>query len=211
MPQIPVNVNFSAASYVLSAHLADQLPPDEGVEVAFAGRSNVGKSSAINAITNQGRLAKTSKTPGRTQQINFFALGGQIHLVDLPGYGFARAPEELRSHWGRFITDYILGREALRGLVLPMDIRHPLTPLDTAMLELCAQAGLPVHILLTKADKLSRGKGGGVLQKMRHALAGEGMITLQLFSALKKTGVEEARTRISDMLQAEAPAGDGVE
>ena len=200
MPQTPSNVNFSAARYVLSAHLLHQLPMDEGVEVAFAGRSNVGKSSAINAITNQGRLAKTSKTPGRTQQINFFSLGEQIHLVDLPGYGFAKAPEELRSHWGQFITDYVIGREALRGMVLPMDIRHPLTPLDTAMLDLCAEADLPVHILLTKADKLSRGKGGGVLQKMRHALSHDGMITLQLFSALKKTGVEEARGRITEML-----------
>ena len=119
-----------------------------------------------------------------------------------PGYGFAKAPEELRSHWGQFITDYILGREALKGLVLPMDIRHPLTPLDTAMLDLCAESGLPVHILLTKADKLSRGKGSGVLQKMRHALAGDGGITLQLFSALKKTGIEEARQQITRMLQA---------
>lgn len=194
-------INFSAASYVLSAHLPNQLPEDRGVEVAFAGRSNVGKSSAINAITNHGRLAKVSKTPGRTQQINFFSLGEDIHLVDLPGYGFARAPEALREHWGRFITDYLLDREALRGMVLPMDIRHPLTGLDVAMLDLCLQAELPVHILLTKADKISRGKGMGILQKIRHQLVDQPEMSIQLFSALKKTGVDEARRRISELLE----------
>ena len=193
-------INFSAARYVLSAHLPRQLPPDRGAEVAFAGRSNVGKSSAINAITNQARLARTSKTPGRTQQINFFSLDPDLHLVDLPGYGFARAPEALRAHWGRFITDYLLEREALRGLVLPMDVRHPLTGLDESMLSLCREAGLPVHVLLTKADKFSRGKGNEVLWQIRRRLGDGAEVSVQLFSATRKTGVEQARARIAEML-----------
>ncbi len=195
-----MSINFTVARYVLSAHLPEQLPIDRGAEVAFAGRSNVGKSSAINAIVNHGRLARVSKTPGRTQQINFFALSEGLHLVDLPGYGFAKAPEALRIHWGQFLTDYLMQREALRGLVLPMDIRHPLTGLDQSMLTLCRKAGLPVHILLTKADKFSRGKGGTVLQKMRQRLEDDANISVQLFSALRKDGVDQARARITDML-----------
>lgn len=195
-----MQINFSTARYVLSAHLPRQMPPDRGAEVAFAGRSNVGKSSAINTITNQARLARTSKTPGRTQQINFFSLNGDFHLVDLPGYGFARAPEALRAHWGRFVTDYLLEREALRGLVLPMDIRHPLTGLDESMLSLCREAGLAVHILLTKADKLGRGRGNDVLHRIRHQLGDDAAVSVQLFSATRKTGVEQARTRIAELL-----------
>ncbi len=195
-----MQIDFSTARYVLSAHLPRQLPPDSGAEVAFAGRSNVGKSSAINTITNRVRLARTSKTPGRTQQINFFSLGEDFHLVDLPGYGFARAPEALRAHWGRFITDYLMEREALRGLVLPMDIRHPLTGLDESMLSLCREAGLPVHVLLTKADKLSRGRGSEVLRKIHHQLGDDAGVSVQLFSATRKTGVEQARTRIAELL-----------
>lgn len=195
-------IHFSTARYVLSAHRTTNLPPDQGAEVAFAGRSNVGKSSAINAITGHGRLARTSKTPGRTQQINFFALGDGLHLVDLPGYGYAKAPEALRAHWGRFVTDYLMHREALRGLVLPMDVRHPLTELDVQMLSLCREAGLPVHVLLTKADKYSRGKGGGVLQDIRRRLGDGEEVSVQLFSALRKTGVDAARARIAAMLSA---------
>jgi len=194
-------IDFRQASYILSAHLPHQLMADEGAEVAFAGRSNVGKSSAINAITNQNGLAKTSKTPGRTQQINFFALVDDLKLVDLPGYGYAKAPEHLRAHWGEFISDYLTTRQCLRGLVLPMDIRRPLTELDMTMLELCWQSDLPVHILLTKADKLSRGKAGGVLQQVRHKILDQPGTTVQLFSALKKQGVEEARKRITELLQ----------
>ncbi len=195
-----MSIHFPTARYVLSAHLPQQLPPDEGAEIAFAGRSNVGKSSAINAIVGQGHLARTSKTPGRTQQINFFTLGEGRFLVDLPGYGFARAPETLRAHWGQFVTDYLWQRNALRGLVLPMDIRHPLTSLDESMLALCRKAGLPVHVLLTKADKISYGKGSGVLQKICQRLGQDEAISVQRFSALKKTGVEQARARITEML-----------
>jgi len=196
-------IDFRQASYILSAHLPHQLMADEGAEVAFAGRSNVGKSSAINAITNQTGLAKTSKTPGRTQQINFFSLRDDFKLVDLPGYGYAKAPEHLRAHWGEFVSAYLTTRQCLKALVLPMDIRRPLTDRDITMLELCWQSELPVHILLTKADKLSRGKAGGVLQQVRHKVQDQPATTVQLFSALKKTGVEEARATISKLLLGE--------
>jgi len=132
-----ITIDYRRAKYVVSAHLPSQLPIDEGAEIAFAGRSNVGKSSAINAISNQNGLAKTSKTPGRTQQINFFDLHDGFKLVDLPGYGFAKAPEQLRAHWGEFISDFMLTRSSLRGLVLPMDIRRPLTELDQRMFIFC--------------------------------------------------------------------------
>lgn len=193
--------DFRRATYSLSAHLESQLPDDIGAEVAFAGRSNVGKSSAINAITNQRGLAKTSKTPGRTQQINFFDLDIAYRLVDLPGYGYAKAPEHLRAHWGAFITQYVMERDCLQAMVIPMDVRRPLTSLDLSMLELCRGAQLPVHILLTKADKLGRGKASAELQKVRKQMASEPLTTVQLFSALKMTGVEEARTKISALLQ----------
>ncbi|MGI9319290.1 MAG: ribosome biogenesis GTP-binding protein YihA/YsxC [bacterium] len=185
---------------MLSAHLPEQLLPDEGAEVAFAGRSNVGKSSAINAITNQTNLAKTSKTPGRTQQINFFELNQENRLVDLPGYGYAKAPAHLREHWGAFVTSYVMSRECLCGLIVPMDIRRPLTDLDVSMLSLCWESNLPVHILLTKSDKLGRGKSSGILHQVRRQLSNQPQTTAQLFSALKKQGVEEARKKITELL-----------
>ena len=196
----PKVIVYAQARYVLSAHLPEQLLPDEGAEVAFAGRSNVGKSSAINAITSQSGLAKTSKTPGRTQQINFFELDDVNKLVDLPGYGYAKAPAHLREHWGAFITSYVLHRECLKGVVVPMDVRRPLTDLDLSMLNLCWEASLPVHILLTKADKLGRGKASAMLHQVRRQLAEETRTTAQLFSALKKQGIEEAREKITELL-----------
>lgn len=195
-----VSLDFRRAKYVLSAHLSHQLPEDEGAEVAFAGRSNVGKSSAINAITSQNNLAKTSKTPGRTQQINFFDLDDGNKLVDLPGYGFAKAPEKLRAHWGEFISDFLMSRQALRGLVLPMDIRRPLTDLDQSMLNLCWESDLPVHILLTKADKFSKGKGSGILRDVEAKLIDQPRTSVQMFSSLKRNGVDQARVRITEML-----------
>jgi len=205
-----VTIDYRRAKYVVSAHLRSQLPPDEGAEIAFAGRSNVGKSSAINAITSVNGLAKTSKTPGRTQQINFFALQDTFKLVDLPGYGFAKAPEQLRAHWGEFISDFMLTRHSLRGLVLPMDIRRPLTELDQRMLDLCWESALPVHILLTKADKISRGKGLEVLRGVNHKLDGMPRTTVQLFSSLKKTGVDQARAQITALLVAEERSFDSL-
>jgi len=201
-----ITIDYRRAKYVVSAHLPSQLPIDEGAEIAFAGRSNVGKSSAINAISNQNGLAKTSKTPGRTQQINFFDLHDGFKLVDLPGYGFAKAPEQLRAHWGEFISDFMLTRSSLRGLVLPMDIRRPLTELDQRMLELCWESNLPVHILLTKADKISRGKGLEVLRRVNNKRDDMPQTTVQLFSSLKKIGVDEARVQITALLTAEPRA-----
>ena len=193
-------IDFTRAVYVLATHYQNQWPEDVGAEVAFAGRSNVGKSSAINAITNQNRLARTSKTPGRTQQIVFFDLDADLRLVDLPGYGYAKAPENLRRHWEQFVTDYLTQRTCLKALVVPMDIRRPLTPLDQTMLQCCWEIGLPVHILLTKADKFKRGKASGVLQSVRKEIKGQPETTVQLFSASKKQGVKEAREAVSEFL-----------
>ncbi len=193
-------IDFTRAVYASAAHLQTQWPPDNGAEVAFAGRSNVGKSSAINAITNQLRLARTSKTPGRTRQIVFFDLDAEHRLVDLPGYGYAKVPHNLRQHWQRFMFDYLTQRACLKALIIPMDIRRPLTELDMTMLRCCWEAGLPAHILLTKADKYKRGKAGNTLQQVRARLAGEPDITFQLFSAVTRQGVDEAAAVIAAWL-----------
>ena len=186
-------IDFTRAAYALAAHQQNQWPPDAGAEVAFAGRSNVGKSSAINAVTNQQRLARTSKTPGRTRQIVFFDLDAERRLVDLPGYGYAKVPQNLRRHWERFMADYLTGRACLKALVVPMDIRRPLTDLDQTMLRCCWEVGLPAHILLTKADKYKRGRASNALQQVRERLKGEPDTTVQLFSAVDKQGVEQTR------------------
>lgn len=184
---------FNRAEYVASAHDRKELIPDHGWEVAFAGRSNAGKSSAINAITGRNRLAFASKTPGRTQLINFFGLGDERFLVDLPGYGYAEVPEKERRRWGEFVSLYLLERRALRGLIVIMDARHPLTPLDRQLLDWFLPTGKPVHILLTKADKLSRQEAAKTLVEVRVAAAGAGpSCTAQLFSSLKRTGIREA-------------------
>ncbi len=181
-------------TYLISAHTPRQWPPDEGHEVAFAGRSNVGKSSAINAITRRNRLARTSKTPGRTQQIVFFRLDHGHRLVDLPGYGYAKVPDSLRQHWGQNIERFLLHRNSLRGLFLLMDIRRPGTELDKQMLDWCGRAGLRVHILLTKADKLGRGgTAQAVLEAKREQSPGGGPVSVQAFSAVKGTGVPAAQ------------------
>ena len=195
-------IDFSKARYLAAAHYPEQWPGDEGTEVAFAGRSNVGKSSAINAITNRRGLAKTSKTPGRTQQIVFFELDETRRLVDLPGYGFAKAPEHLRAHWETFITNYLVNRQCLRALVIPMDIRRPLTDLDITMLECCWQIELPAHVLLTKADKFKRVKAMNTLQAVTRQLRDKPRTSVQLFSAQSRMGVEEARDTVQDFLAA---------
>lgn len=185
---------YQQASFVLSAAKLNQLPTDVGYEVAFAGRSNAGKSSALNVITQNRGLAKTSKTPGRTQLINIFSLDEERRLVDLPGYGYAKVSQAIRDRWQETLAQYLETRECLRGLILLMDIRHPLKELDQAMLNWAFMRGLPVHILLTKSDKLSRGAGMQVLKKITRDLQVGGLqevITVQLFSALNKTGVEE--------------------
>jgi GTP-binding protein len=196
---------YQRATFVTGAHNLTQLPPDEGIEVAFAGRSNSGKSSAINRITGQKSLARTSKTPGRTQQINYFVLDAQRHIVDLPGYGYAKVSEKVKQHWQHTLEAYLLQRSSLKGLVLMMDIRHPMNEFDRQMILWCQHSEMPLHILLTKADKLGRGAGGNVLQQVRNVLASDFGVerdhpwaTVQLFSALKGIGLEEAWQRLDD-------------
>ncbi len=193
---------YQQAEYLCSAHTLKQLPQDTGVEVAFAGRSNAGKSSAINALTTQKRLARTSKTPGRTQQIIFFTLPDpEKRLVDLPGYGFAKVPLQVKRHWQELLDKYLRTRESLQGMILMMDIRHPMTDFDQQMLYWCQQAQMPIHVLLTKADKLSYGKGKQVLQQVQQKLTHSSEnITIQLFSATKRTGIDEVKTRLDDWL-----------
>jgi GTP-binding protein len=196
---------FQNATFFISAHHLRDLPPASGIEVAFAGRSNAGKSSALNTLANHNRLAYVSKQPGRTQLINFFTLGDDKHLVDLPGYGYAKVPEAMRAHWQSVLARYLSERTSLGGLVLVMDSRHPLQPLDRQMLDWFCPSGKPVHVLLTKSDKLSRGEAGLTLAKTRKELLavwGEN-VSVQLFSSSKKLGVEEAEKIIGAWLFAE--------
>ena len=199
------NPLYRKASFLSSAERLTHAPPDEGWEVAFAGRSNAGKSSAINTVTGIGGLARTSKTPGRTQLINFFTLDESRRLVDLPGYGFAKAPEAVKRRWKHSMEEYLSERESLCGLVLVMDVRHPMTEFDTMMLEWCRHEGLPVHLLLTKADKLKRGPASATLHQVRRAVESLGALaSVQLFSALKKNGIEELQTVLDRWLEVEA-------
>ncbi|OGT60773.1 MAG: YihA family ribosome biogenesis GTP-binding protein [Gammaproteobacteria bacterium RIFCSPHIGHO2_12_FULL_63_22] len=191
--------NFLAsASYKLAAHLPHQLPPDTGREVAFAGRSNAGKSSALNALCNQHRLAKTSKTPGRTQQLVYFEVVPDRYLVDLPGYGYAKVPLGLKAHWQEFINGFFQNRLSLVGLVVVMDIRHPLREFDLKMLDFARSRGMPAHCLLTKADKLSRGAQGNTLLAVRKDLGS--IASVQLFSSETKLGIDEARAVVTKWL-----------
>lgn len=180
---------FRQAEYVLAAHHLEQLPPDAGVEVAIAGRSNAGKSSAINVLCDQKSLARTSKTPGRTQQIVIFRLDDQRRIADLPGYGYAQVPLELKAHWQEVLQHYFETRRSLRGVILVMDIRHPMKPYDEMMLNWCVTAGLPCHVLMTKADKLKRGPAQAALLKLRKTLP-EGS-SAQVFSSKSKEGLEQ--------------------
>lgn len=193
---------LNPAQYLLSAHTTRQLPADGGTEVAFAGRSNAGKSSALNALTHRNGLARVSKTPGRTQQLVFFQITPEAHLVDLPGYGYAKVPLDLQAHWQAFIDRYFRTREALRGLVVVMDIRHPLKDYDRQMLGYAVQRGLPAHALLTKADKLGRGQQAQALQAVKKELFSSfgDTVGVQTFSAESKQGVEEARAVVAGWL-----------
>jgi GTP-binding protein len=194
---------FDRATYVASAHDLEQLPPDVGAEVAFVGRSNAGKSSAINTLANHKRLAYVSKTPGRTQLINFFSLGDDRMLVDLPGYGYAQVPARVKAHWQNVMAAYVSTRRALNGLVLIMDARHPLKALDIKLLDWYLPTGKPVHCLLTKADKLSKSEQALTLRKVTKQLeAGGHNASAQLFSSLKKEGVQEAESVIAKFFNA---------
>lgn len=193
--------DYRSAQFLTSASKLSQCPPDEGWEVAFAGRSNAGKSSAINSLTNNKKLAKTSKTPGRTQLINFFSLSDQQRLVDLPGYGFAKVPQAVKREWTRQLENYLQQRQCLRGLILLMDVRHPLQPFDSQMLNWALEAGMPVHILLTKADKLKKGPANSALLKLRETLKPhQELVSMQLFSALKHTGHKDLITVLNAWL-----------
>jgi|TARA_B100000929_G_scaffold232207_1_gene188682 GTP-binding protein len=188
---------------MISAPTLALCPDDTGAEVAFAGRSNAGKSSAINALTQQNALARTSRTPGRTQLINFFTVMNDEsrRLVDLPGYGYAKVPEAVKIEWQKHLSDYLRGRFSLRGLVLLMDVRHPLTEFDQMMLDYADQRGMPVHILLTKADKLKRGPASAALQKVRSRLREwEDLVSVQLFSSLKRDGVDTLSQKLDQWL-----------
>jgi GTP-binding protein len=184
---------LASAAYVLSVHDPRELPAAGAPEIAFAGRSNAGKSSAINTLAGRRRLAFVSKTPGRTQLINFFALGGAAYLVDLPGYGYAGVPGEVRDHWRHLVGSYIAERASLAAVVVVMDARHPLTELDVTLLDWLREAGRKVHVLLTKADKLSKQTAVATLALVRSRLAEIAPgATAQLFSSLKRQGVDEA-------------------
>ena len=189
-------MNYNQAKFFKSAQKVTQLP-ESIAEVAFAGRSNAGKSSAINTITNIKALARTSKTPGRTQLLNYFQIADQLFLVDLPGYGYAKVSHSIQKEWEKSLTQYIETREQLRGVVLIMDIRHPLTEHDQNMIEWVTSYNIPIHILLTKADKLNRGPAANVLLQVRKTLAPfSDLITVQLFSSLNGTGVDDARYKL---------------
>jgi GTP-binding protein len=176
------------------------LPPDRGAEVAFAGRSNAGKSSALNALCAQKSLARTSKTPGRTQQLVYFALDEDRRLLDLPGYGYAKVPTAIQANWQQTLDRFFRERQCLNGLVLLMDIRHPLKEYDEQMLNWCNHQGLPVLVLLTKADKLTRGPAQATLLKVRQACRTYPQCQVQLFSATKGQGLDEARAVIAQWL-----------
>lgn len=188
-----INPVYFNTTFTKSAHTLEQLPQDSVAEVAFAGRSNSGKSSAINVITRNKKLARTSKTPGRTQLINHFVVSPGRYLVDLPGYGYAKVSKSQLSHWRKTLGGYLLSREPLRCLVIVMDIRHPLSDHDWRLIEWTMEANVNLHCLLTKSDKLSKGAAKQVLLKSSATLEREGIpCTLQLFSALKKTGIDDA-------------------
>ena len=194
----PTGLPLALAAYKLSAHDSRELPPPGAPEIAFAGRSNAGKSSAINTLTGRRRLAFVSKTPGRTQLINFFSLGEDAYLVDLPGYGFAGVPGEVREHWKELVGDYVAARSSLAAVVIVMDARHPLTDLDLTLLEWLRASGRKVHVLLTKSDKLSKQAAISTLAHVREQLSA--IVpggTAQLFSSLKREGVEEAAEMLS--------------
>jgi GTP-binding protein len=187
-----MNPVYHQAKFILSAPRLQDTPPDQGMEIAFAGRSNAGKSSAINALVQQNALARVSKTPGRTQLLNFFSIDETRKIVDLPGYGYAKVPESIKKDWQNMMETYLNQRKALCGIVLVMDIRHPLTEFDWQMIEWCENGELPLHLLLTKADKLTYGAAKNTLLQIQKEMSQmRTEITMQLFSALKKTGIDD--------------------
>ncbi|AOS96441.1 putative GTP-binding protein EngB [Microbulbifer aggregans] len=205
--QRPEPINFRTVQFLTSAPTLAECPEDSGAEVAFAGRSNAGKSSAINALTGNNKLARTSKTPGRTQLINFFSISDDQRLVDLPGYGYAKVARSMKDEWQRHLAFYLEQRQCLRGLVLLMDIRQPLKEFDLHMLTWAVQAGLPVHILLTKADKLKNGPAQNARFAVEKALREQGLdtgVTVQTFSSTKRAGLDKLERRLNQWLELKA-------
>lgn len=205
-------INLHKASFTMSAPDIKRLPADSGVEVAFAGRSNAGKSSALNTLTNQNGLARTSKTPGRTQLINVFEIAENKRLIDLPGYGFAKVPLEMKKKWQKALGEYLEKRECLKGIVILMDIRHPLKDLDMDLIQWAADSELPILALLTKSDKLSQGKASAEVLRVKKALAPLGSdIKVQAFSSLKRTGSDQATAAIQAWFSQEDFESESVE
>lgn len=202
-------IHYQNTHFITSAPDIRHMPADEGIEVAFAGRSNAGKSSALNRLTNQRSLAKTSKTPGRTQLINLFQVDENCHIVDLPGYGFAQVPVEMKLKWQKSLGEYLQKRESLKGLVVLMDIRHPMKDLDQQLIYWAIDSGLPVQVLLTKADKLKSGARKAQLLKIRESSkAFGGDVQVDLFSSLKGIGVDQLRRKLDAWF---APAFEELE
>lgn len=191
--------NYQTAQFLLSVANLAQLPPDEGIEVAFVGRSNAGKSSVLNQLTQNKSLARVSKTPGRTQHINLFGLDEHRRIADLPGYGYAKVPPEIKKNWQKLLDNYLRTRDCLKGLILVMDIRHPLKEFDQQLLTWSSQCELPVHILLNKADKLTSNQQKKTLLLVNNAIKEfDSEITAQLFSALRGIGIIELRTLLDE-------------
>ncbi|MDP0561085.1 MAG: ribosome biogenesis GTP-binding protein YihA/YsxC [Candidatus Endonucleobacter sp. (ex Gigantidas childressi)] len=198
-------LNYQQTIFLKSAAKLNQCPPDTGREAAFAGRSNAGKSSALNALTGSKKLARTSKTPGRTQLLNFFKVEEEIYLVDLPGYGYAKVPEATKKEWQRHLNNYLTHRTSLAGLILLTDIRHPMKEFDKMMLQWSIDSNLPLHILLTKSDKLKQGVARQELTQLKEQLHTFPLISMQLFSALKKVGVDELILKLDEWLLCPLP------
>ena len=197
----PKQLAFNGTKYLKSATKLSEMPKDSGNEIAFIGRSNAGKSSSINTITGIKGLARTSQTPGRTQMINIFELDECSRLIDLPGYGYAKVPKVVRERWEASIDQYLQQRNCLRGLVLIMDIRHPLKEIDVQVIDWATKCDLPVHILLSKADKLTNNEQRKAIDFVDSHLGGfKDLVSIQTFSSLKKTGIEDARSQIEAWL-----------
>ncbi|MBF6650562.1 ribosome biogenesis GTP-binding protein YihA/YsxC [Methylobacter sp. BlB1] len=201
-----MNPIYHQAKFINSSPHIRNAPADQGLEVAFAGRSNAGKSSAINTVTQQNALARISKTPGRTQMLNFFEINAGLRFVDLPGYGYAKVPVDVKKKWHEMMEHYLTHRKSLCGIILVMDVRHPLTEFDWQMVEWCQHTHLPLHILLTKADKLAYGAAKNTLLQVRKELKDvSSPLTIQLFSSLKKTGIDEVHEALDTLFSRAEP------